>query len=78
MIYLEERDCGIINVSYNNGKERQIPYKPQMGFYNELLNFYKAATVEESLVVTPEMEFGDTKTIFSILNSIRENRMVKV
>ena len=76
MIYLEERDCGTINVNYNNGNTKQIPYKPQMGFYNELLNFYNAAVGKETLAVTPEMEYGDTMTIFNILKSIRKNELI--
>ncbi len=78
MIYLEERDCGIINVSYNDGNSRQIPYQPQRGFYHELLNFYKAAVGEEPLSVTPEMEFGDALTVFAILESARERKIVQV
>ena len=77
MIYLEERDCGTINISYNNGDSKQIHYQPQMGFYNELLNFYKAAVGEEELSVTPEMGYGDTMTIFAILKSIRDNEVVE-
>lgn len=78
MIYLEERDCGTINISYNNGQRKEIPYKPQTGFYNELLNFYKAAIKKEPLSVTPEMEFGDTMTIFSILDSIKNKTVIQV
>ena len=78
MIYLEERDCGTINVAYNDGNSRQIPYAPQQGYYHELLNFYKAAAGEEPISVTPELEYGDTMTIFAILESVRENRIVEV
>ncbi len=78
MIYLEERDCGIINVAHNDGRREQVPYRPQRGFYNELLNFYNAAIGKEPLAVTPEMEFGDAMTVFAILDSIRENRIVQV
>lgn len=78
MIYLEERDCGTVNVAYNDGNSKQIPYQPQRGFYHELLNFYKAAVGEEPLSVTPEMEFGDALTIFAILESARERKIVQV
>lgn len=78
MIYLEERDCGTINVAYNNGTSKQIPYQPQRGYYNELLNFYKAATGEEQLSVTPELEYGDAMTIFAVLDSIKEGKNVPV
>jgi predicted dehydrogenase len=78
MIFLEERDCGTVNVAYNDGNSKQIPYEPQRGYYHELLNFYKAATGEESLSVTPELEYGDTLTIFSILDSLKKDRVVPV
>ncbi|MBS4025295.1 MAG: Gfo/Idh/MocA family oxidoreductase [Clostridia bacterium] len=78
MIYLEERDCGTVNVAYNDGGSKQIPYTPQMGFYHELLNFYKAAAGEEPIAVTPEVEYADAMTIFAILDSIINKEIVKV
>lgn len=78
MIFLEERDCGTINVAYNDGTSKQIPYQKQRGFYHELLNFYKAATGEEALSVTPEIEYGDAMTIFVILDSIKERKILPV
>lgn len=78
MIFLEERDCGTINVAHNDGRSERIPYRPQRGFYNELLNFYNAAVGLEPLSVTPEMEFGDAMTVFAILESIRQGRIVEV
>lgn len=78
MIYLEERDCGIINVFHNDGRSEQIPYRPQRGYYNELLNFYNAAIGKEPLSVTPEMEYGDAMTIFAILESARTGAVVEV
>lgn len=78
MIYLEERDCGTINVFYNDGGSKQIPYQPQMGFYHELLNFYKAASGKEPLAVTPELEYGDALAIFAILDSLENRKEVKV
>lgn len=76
MIYLEENSCGTVNVAYNDGRSRQIPYQPNMGIYNELLNFYKAAAGIESLSVTPELEYGDAHTILSIIDSVRRDEMV--
>jgi len=78
MIYLEERDCGIVNVFYNDGGHRMIPYKPRRGYYNELLNFYKAAAGEEQLAVTPEIEYGDAMTVFAILESIEKQSIIEV
>jgi len=78
MIYLEERDCGFINVMRNDGTHELIPYRPQRGYYNELLNFYNAAVGKEPISVTPEMEFGDAKMVFDILKSIEEETIVEV
>lgn len=75
-IYLEERDCGTVNVAYNNGDSEQIPYKPQQGYYHELLNFYNAVTQQEPLAVPPEIGFGDTEIIFDILESARTGEVV--
>lgn len=78
MIFLEDRDCGTINVAYNDGRSERVSYRPQRGFYNELLNFYKAAVGEEMISVTPEVEYGDAKMMFDIIRSIREERPVRV
>jgi len=78
MIYLEERDCGTINLAFNDGRQEQIPYEVQKGYYNELLNFHRALTGGEPVSVTPEMEYGDLKTVHDILTSIREERIVAV
>lgn len=78
MIYLEERDCGVVNIFYNDGRSEQIPYRPQRGYYNELLNFYNAAIGKEPISVTPELEFGDARMMFDILKSVNEGRIIKV
>lgn len=78
MIYLEERDCGTINIAHDDGRSEQIPYRPQRGYYNELLNFYNAAIGREPISVTPEMEYGDAMMVFAVLKSINEERTVKV
>ena len=78
MIFLEERDCGRINIAMNDGRTEQVSYRPQRGYYNELLNFYNAAIGKEPISVTPEMEYGDAKMLFDILKSIKEDRPVKV
>ncbi|HBF36087.1 MAG TPA: oxidoreductase, partial [Firmicutes bacterium] len=77
-IYQEERDCGTINVTYNDGKTKQIAYKPQRGYYNELLNFYNAYIGKEPIAVTPEIEFGDARMLLAILESMEEETPVKV
>lgn len=76
MIYLEERDCGTVNVAYNDGGSRQIPYTPQMGYYHELVNFHKAATGEEPLSVTPELEYGDAMVVLAMLDSVKQQKVI--
>lgn len=78
MIYLEERDCGTINLAFNDGRSEQIPYEVQKGYYNELINFHNALTGKEPISVTPEMEFGDLKTVQDILISIEESQIISV
>lgn len=78
MIFLEERDCGTVNVAYNDGMFEQIPYRPQRGYYNELLNLYQAVAGNEPISVTPELEYGDTHTIFQMLKSIRDEETLPV
>lgn len=72
MIYLEERDAGTVNLFFNDGRSEQIPYQVQQGFYNELLNFYNALHGTEPIGVTPEIEYGDFKTVQCVLRSVRE------
>ncbi len=77
-IYLEDKSCGIINVAYNDGTSEQIKYTPERGYYNELLNFYNAMNDKEEIYVTPEIEYRDVKTVFDILKSISERKVVFV
>lgn len=77
-IYLEEKSCGIINISYMDGTSQQIHYSPERGYYNELLNFYNALNNIEEIKVTPEVEFGDAKMVFQILKSISSREIVYV
>jgi predicted dehydrogenase len=78
MIYLEERDCGTINVAMNNGLLEQISYEVQKGYYNELLNLYNALTGTEQISVTPEVEYGDLRALLCIYKSISEERIVYI
>ena len=77
-LYQEDRDCGTINLTYQDGSSKQIPYRPQRGYYNELLNFYNAYLGKEPIAVTPELEFGDAQTVLAILESIEQETPVKV
>lgn len=77
-IYLEERDCGTINVAFNCGKTEQIPYSPQKGYYNELVNFHNALIGKEPISVPPELEFGDFNTVQQVLRSAHDGEVVMV
>ncbi len=76
MIYLESRDCGVINVVHNDGKREEIAFTPQRGYYNELLNIHNALIGVEPLFVTPEVGYGDTKMALDILTSIEEGTVI--
>lgn len=77
-IYLEEKTCGIVNIFRADGSSEQIPYRPERGYYNELLNFYNSIKKGELLNSPPEIEFGDVKMVFDILNSIRDSEVISV
>lgn len=78
MIYLENTECGVVNVFYNDGGHEMVPFRPMRGYYNELLNFYHAYYRQEELKVTPDVEIGDVKTVFAILQSITDQDVVIV
>jgi predicted dehydrogenase len=77
-IYLEDKTSGVINVGYNDGRTETITFTPERGYYNELLNFYNAMNGTESILVTPEVEYGDVKTVFQILDSVKHRRIAYV
>lgn len=74
-LYLEEKSCGVINLSYADGTSEQVTYTPERGYYNELLNFYNALNGKEEISVTPEIEFGDVKMVFQILKSVSKREI---
>lgn len=77
-IYLEDKTCGIINVSYHDGTSELVNFIPERGFYNELLNYYNAINGTEQISVTPEMEYGDVKMVFDILDSVSFREIIYV
>ncbi|MCX7747625.1 MAG: Gfo/Idh/MocA family oxidoreductase [Clostridia bacterium] len=77
-IYLEEKSCGVINIAYSDGSSEKVSYTPEQGYYNELVNFYNAVKGTEQISVTPEIEFGDVKTVFNILESISKKEIIYV
>lgn len=74
-IYLEDKTSGVITISYNDGRTENIGFTPERGYYNELLNFYNAYNGTEEILVTPEVEYGDVKTVFRILDSVKTHRI---
>lgn len=78
MIYLEDQDCGTVNIFYNDGRHEEICYEPQNGFRNEMLNIYNALNHNEPVHVTPEVCYGDTKMALDILKSIEDRKIVPV
>lgn len=77
-IYLEDKSCGIINVSYRDGSSEHVSFTPERGFYNELLNYYNAINSTEQISVSPEVEYGDVKMVFDILDSISLKEIIYV
>jgi len=77
-LYLEEKTSGVINISYNDGKSEQVFYTPERGYYNELLNFYNCINGSEQISVPPEMEYGDVKMVFDILESVSRREIMNV
>ncbi|HEX2944891.1 MAG TPA: Gfo/Idh/MocA family oxidoreductase [Clostridia bacterium] len=74
-IFLEDKTSGVITIAYNGGTTETITFTPDRGYYNELLNFYNAMNGTEEIKVTPEVEYGDVKTVFRILDSVRSRRI---
>lgn len=78
MIFLESRDSGKIQVTYNDRRSEVINYRAQRGYYNELLNFYNALIGIEEIKVTPEREYGDVVMLFTMLKSAKEDITLKL
>jgi predicted dehydrogenase len=76
-IYLEDRACGFVNVSYKDGCHEAIAYTPDQGYYHELVNFHGALRRGEAIVSTPEKELGDMEVIFALLKSIEKEKAVR-
>ncbi|MCL2837805.1 MAG: Gfo/Idh/MocA family oxidoreductase [Oscillospiraceae bacterium] len=70
-IYLESKECGVVNVRYKDGRSEDLNYTPERGYYNELLNFY-----DGNIVSTPEKEIGDIALVFDILKSMESSEVI--
>ena len=75
-IYLEDKNCGFVNYSRKNGEHQVIPYKPNEGYFNELLNFYESVKNNTTIIATPDKGLGDMEIIFDILKSIDTGNVV--
>jgi predicted dehydrogenase len=75
-IYLESKNCGFVNFTTKDGEHQAIPYKPNEGYFNELLNFYEAVQNNTSIISTPEKGLGDMQVIFDILRSIETGELI--
>ncbi|MDR1558119.1 MAG: Gfo/Idh/MocA family oxidoreductase [Clostridiales bacterium] len=75
-IYLEGKNCGYVNYSRKDGEHQAISYKPNEGYFNELLNFYEAVKNDTSIVATPDKGLGDMQVIFDILRSIETGSVI--
>jgi predicted dehydrogenase len=67
-VYLEDKDCGFVNVSYKEKPHEVIPYTPGEGYYHELNNFYEAVANGGEIVSTPQKAVGDIQTIHEMLD----------
>ncbi len=72
-IYLEEKDCGFINLTYKEGARELIQYNIEEGYYNEWRNFYNSIKNDDSIIATMEKEIGDMVLLFEIFNSAKKN-----
>lgn len=76
-IYLESPDKGVLEIYYKDGRSEQRTFTPGMGYYHELVNFYRHINYGDPIISTPEKELGDIKLIFDILSSIESGSTVK-
>ncbi|MCL2387299.1 MAG: Gfo/Idh/MocA family oxidoreductase [Defluviitaleaceae bacterium] len=71
-IYLEEPNCGFVNISYKDDRPSvAISYTPGEGYYHELEDFYAALRLGGKIESTPEKAMGDIETVFAIIESAR-------
>jgi len=77
-IYLENKDCGHVNVSTKDGQYEAIPFTSKTGYAGELNNFYDAIRNKKEIISTPEKALGDMEVIFGMLESAQEDKRLKV
>ncbi|MFP3155191.1 Gfo/Idh/MocA family oxidoreductase [Lachnospiraceae bacterium ZAX-1] len=72
-IYLESRSCGKLRVFHHDGRVQEIAFTPDAGYYLEMVNFWDALYNEAPILATPEVEVGDIKLVFEILNLAKKD-----
>jgi predicted dehydrogenase len=71
-IFLEEPNCGFINLTHKDGRAGvAISYNPGQGYFHELENFHAALRLGAKIESTPEKALGDIETVFAIIESAR-------
>jgi len=76
-IYLEEPNCGFVNVTYTDERPAiAISYTPGQGYFHELENFHAALRLDGKIESTPEKAMGDIETIFAIIESARSGEAI--
>jgi predicted dehydrogenase len=71
-IYLEDRGCGYVNISYKDGRAaRAIPYTTGNGYFHEWEDFFEALRHGKRIESSPEKAAGDVESVFAILTSAR-------
>lgn len=76
-IYLEESNCGFVNISYKDNRPSvAISYTPSQGYFHELEDFYAALRLGGKIESTPEKAMGDIQTVFALLESARLSETV--
>jgi predicted dehydrogenase len=78
-IFLEDPNCGFINVTYKDQRPAiAISYSPGQGYFHELEDFYAALRLGGKITSTPEKAMGDIETVFAILESARMGEAVNL
>ncbi len=73
-IYLEDKDCGFLNLTFKDGKHELVKYNAGEGYYNEWLDLYESIINGKIVVSTIEKEIGDMTLLFEILESVENNK----
>ena len=77
-IYLEERNCGFVNITYRDGRNNGvITYAPSQGYFHEFEDFHTAIRLGGRIESTPEKALGDIESIFHMIEAIKLGQVIK-